>query len=210
MQGFFILHMIISLNECDNWVLPSQAQVGREQVKEMKRFISAKSNVLVWGMGYDTQMLKDMSCKGRVVFIETNNKWYNLIKHQTNAESYYIKMQKRLFDARRKFMSLTRNDTLDAWLDVSRLLPINVSKAHWDIIIIDGPPAYGPNTEGRHHAIYTTRKMVRKGTIVFLDDCERSHETFFASRFLKPDPDAVVTRKKKHGVNGNSRCTYKF
>jgi 16S rRNA G966 N2-methylase RsmD len=211
MIGVLILHMIVSSNECNNWVLSPQAQVGEEQVKEMKHYIRANSNVLVWGMGYDTQMLKDMSCRGRVVFIETNTKWYNLIKHQTNAEAYQIEMEKRLFDANKKFMSLTsKNATLDTWLDVSTLLPMNVSRTRWDVIIIDGPPASNPHTEGRHHAIYTTRKMVHKGTIVFLDDCERNHEAFFASRFLKPNPNAVVRRKKRHAVWGNSRCTYKF
>ena len=206
---FLLMYSTFLATECGDWTVPKHVQVQKKQVDEASKYIHADTNLLVWGLGYDSIMWKNMACRGRTVFLETDDAWMHRIKRSAGVEAYLLHHDKEFAQSVAKYKSLLGDDrSLHVWLDLSSQLPRNVTNQRWDVVIVDGPRAYSESTEGRHRALYTTRGLVRNGGVVFVDDCERDHERYFMTQFLKPQPDKIVQRNIHHGIFGNSRCTF--
>jgi hypothetical protein len=58
---------------------------------------------------------------------------------------------------------------------------------HWDVIVVDGPTGYAPETPGRMQAIATAAALASEATTVFIHDSNRDAE----SRCARPPPPPI-------------------
>jgi hypothetical protein len=98
-------------------------------------------NVLVFGVGLDTTLWRELNPRGRTVFLEDNPKWL-------------------------KRFGATQFETVPvvyAEDDPAELLPLpkSIATAKWDVVIVDGPA-----NSGRRQAIYTASQLTARHVYV--------------------------------------------
>jgi glucuronoxylan 4-O-methyltransferase len=113
---------------------------------------AAPANVLVFGLGRDSELWLYLNRNGRTVFLENNAEWFHPV---SGAECYLV-----------NYPGLT--------------LPESVQPGDWDIVFVDGPAGWRPEHPGRRESIRAAASLVKRpGGIVCLHDYDRAAEQQF-------------------------------
>ncbi|XP_062202901.1 glucuronoxylan 4-O-methyltransferase 1-like [Phragmites australis] len=161
----------------------------------------APCNFLVFGLGLDSPMWAALNHGGRTVFLEEDASWITSVRAKhPSLESYHVAYDTVLTDADallelRDHPGCTAQPDLAAATEAScRLalkgLPPVFHELEWDLIMVDAPTGWTPQSPGRMSAIYTAGMAARARrpgdgpTDVFVHDVDRPVEDAFSKSFL--------------------------
>jgi len=138
-------------------------------------------NFLIFGLGEDANMWKEINKNGRTVFLEDDLGWikkFNGCNLEIYSVSYNTKAQ----------------DHINIGFDVDSLkieIPDEVTEVKWDIIFVDGPLGHNPprpyKGPGRMQSIYTAYSLLKDGGICIIDDMARVIENTYSIHFFGHD-----------------------
>jgi hypothetical protein len=195
-------HGIIS-NQYFNYLshLNSGIQMGDNQIGGIIKVLPTKGNLLVWGLGNDSPFWHN-STKGKVKFIEDDSPekkagihWYSKIMQKfPYLEAYRVKYKTNTFKSFSKYVN-----NPETWneLDLCSQLPESFTQTHWHVIIVDAPLGCGKSGPGRYQSIYTSWKLAKINTHIFVDDFDRKVEHEFSVNIFGKPIDVIKRSKTK-------------
>ena len=134
--------------------------------------------LLVFGLGHDSPLWNRINHGGRTVFLEDHEPWYKQIcSSNPDMEAYLVSYPNNIT----QWEELLEQPELLA-MD----LPPEVSRASWDVILVDGPRGfkYSPEIPGRMSSIYEASRLVGPNGYVFVHDAQRTIENAYAGHYL--------------------------
>ena len=171
---------------------PTGAQVSVEQALAVRAALHRQSDgshhisasLLVFGLGNDAPMWHNMTT-GRVAFIEDEAEWVERARAgAAYLEAHVVRYAEGVVATAKVLFSAARRSSWPR-LDLRPQLPPSVREQRWDVVVVDAPKAGAQKNPGRQQSIYTAARLVRPGAgAIFVDDCERENERFFAAAFL--------------------------
>ncbi len=138
-------------------------------------------NLLVFGVGRDSQLWLQANPKGKCVFVEHHPRWIALTREEIPSINIcQVEYNTRRYQWRRLLSSPAELFMGD--------LPHTVGSTRWDVIFVDGPQGNQFWRPGRMKSIYTAAQLAHRsgGTDVLLHDCNRRVEKAYADEFLGP------------------------
>ena len=197
---------------------PPGAQVSAEQALAVQSALlrfGRNASLLVFGLGNDAPMWHNMT-GGRVAFIEDSSEW---VERAVAAAPYLEAHVARYTQGTLGTAKATFHAKGGQWpeLDLRDQLPRSVRAHRWDVVVVDAPQAGARTNPGRQQSIYTAACLARPGGVIFVDDCERENEAFFAATFLGAVEGSVrraECRGRDHRsgreklIAANRRCQY--
>ncbi|RLM99790.1 glucuronoxylan 4-O-methyltransferase 1 [Panicum miliaceum] len=161
----------------------------------------APCNFLVFGLGFDSPMWAALNHDGRTVFLEEDASWIASVRSKhPSLESYHVTYDTVLTEAD-ALLELRDHPACVAQPDLAsaaeascrlalRGLPPAFHELEWDLIMVDAPTGWTPQSPGRMGAIYTAGMAARARrpgdgpTDVFVHDVDRPVEDAFSKAFL--------------------------
>lgn len=122
-------------------------------------------NVLIFGTGHDVPMWSKI-CKA--TFLEDNAKRYRrlfAVPENQGIRAYLITYGTSVKNWEEELQQKTINT-----------LPLEIERAKYDVIIVDGPRGGRPNHPGRVSSILHSCQLIAEGGVVFVDDINRTLE----------------------------------
>jgi len=135
-------------------------------------------NMLVFGLGYDSPFWSRVNGRGRTVFLEDSEPWYERIcSIHPELEAHKVTYPGNITQW---------EDLLDKPERLAMDLPEEVSGTDWDVILVDGPQGntISPEIPGRMSSIYEASRLIGKNGWVFVHDAERVVETSYSRHYL--------------------------
>jgi hypothetical protein len=135
-------------------------------------------NMLVFGLGYDSQFWNEANQNGRTVFLEDFQPWYDkIITRYPDLEAYPVSYPCNITQWQ-ELMEQPERLAID--------LPVEVSDRLWDVILVDGPRGhkYSEEIPGRMSSIYMASQLVGQKGYVFVHDAQRTVEKAYAHQYL--------------------------
>tara|TARA_R110001583_G_scaffold90811_1_gene232801 strand:+ start:107 stop:1780 length:1674 start_codon:yes stop_codon:yes gene_type:complete len=159
-----------------------------DQYKAIYKCIKSKNkpNVLIFGVGGDSNLWHETNKEGLVVFLEDNEKWLNQVK-STSPYLQIFKVDYGIHKGRDADSLLNKFKTGNK--DILSLdLPDIVRSTKWDIILVDAPAGWGDSHSCRMKSIYEAYNLPKnKNVDIFVHDSERDIEVKYSNYFLKPN-----------------------
>eukprot|EP00241_Pyramimonas_parkeae_P019671 CAMPEP_0114280206 /NCGR_PEP_ID=MMETSP0059-20121206/2313_1 /TAXON_ID=36894 /ORGANISM="Pyramimonas parkeae, Strain CCMP726" /LENGTH=305 /DNA_ID=CAMNT_0001400589 /DNA_START=82 /DNA_END=999 /DNA_ORIENTATION=+ len=164
-------------------------------------FHHAPANVLIWGLGQDSNLWSTINRHGRTAFLENHEVWLNKMKENLpDAEShlynYKLQFSNNVSNSERHMKKLLAEDKQAQHDDLYQKLPADLEDVKWDVILVDSP-AYAKET--RMESIWNSKRLKdnllqHPGHIVHIlvHDCERTIERMFSDEFLGRDPQSYT------------------
>lgn len=140
---------------------------------------TAPSNLLVFGVGFDSGLWLKLNQGGETVFLEHDHKWIELIK--TKVPDIHI-CEVQYTTKRRQWQLLLFTSMIGITNRLVLNLPGEIYEKAWDIIFVDSPQGDSPLMPGRMQSIYTA--SILKSKHVLVHDCDRRVERKYSERFL--------------------------
>lgn len=152
--------------------------IGKNIINDvMDEMIGKNKNVLIFGLGYDSNLYYYANDKKNILYVETNDEYIKLCKEIDTK--YVVKHDFKGITVKTSF------DMTDDQLDRFAIPKILIDHAPYDIILIDAPVGCNPNAPGRLLPIYWTSKLLSHiGTIVYIDDTERPLESLGVKKYF--------------------------
>ncbi|CAN6250414.1 unnamed protein product [Urochloa humidicola] len=162
----------------------------------------APCNLLVFGLGAESPLWLALNHGGRTVFLEENEFYVKYLepKHpglEAYDVSYTTKVRdfKDLLAAARASRGKECRPVQNLLFSECRLaindLPNDLYDVPWDMVLIDGPSGWNPNSPGRMPSIFTTAVLARSGataakgpTDVLVHDFQFEVEQVLSKEFL--------------------------
>ncbi|CAN6241155.1 unnamed protein product [Urochloa humidicola] len=162
----------------------------------------APCNLLVFGLGAESPLWLALNHGGRTVFLEENEFYVKYLepKHpglEAYDVSYTTKVRdfKDLLAAARASRGKECRPVQNLLFSECRLaindLPNDLYDVPWDMVLIDGPSGWNPNSPGRMPSIFTTAVLTRSGataakgpTDVLVHDFQFEVEQVLSKEFL--------------------------
>lgn len=145
------------------------------EVLHATRFQNKKpSNLLVFGVGNDSPMWKQINCNGRTVFIEDDLVWMEKVSSAfPELEVHKVDYKSSVMQANEFFQNPSPDFHIDSTVD----------SECFDVILIDAPKGYTDEHPGRMIPAYWSDKKAKgclqqenQVTVVFLHDIKRPGE----------------------------------
>ena len=122
----------------------------------------------MFGLGLDSSTWELVNRSGRTVFLEDVPGWIDISGEEApDREVYRITYETTLAS------SLRYEDRSEIPLPT---LPGELTLTKWDVVVVDGPYGWGPETPGRSASISLAQCLVAPGGIVIVDDYDRPVE----------------------------------
>ena len=145
-------------------------------MEDVFRNITAKTKILVFGLGYDSKMWYNKN--KNTYFIENKDEYIKLNENDV-PKNNIIKYEYKNLTVKNSF-KMKDNDV------VQYTIPENLKKSGpFDVIIIDGPEGWRHEKPGRLIPYYWASKLSLKGTIIYGDDSSRKLEKYCINKFYK-------------------------
>jgi hypothetical protein len=151
-------------------------QIDKKVIDDVFSNFKSAPKMLVFGLGHDSKMWYEGNNKN-TYFVESNPVYINMnLKHIPRESIIEYKYNTTV----EKSFTLTDED-------ISKFEVIEELKklAPFDIIIIDGPEGHSNKTPGRLISCYWATLLSTKGTIIYIDDSNRSLETYCINKYFK-------------------------
>ena len=163
-------------------VKSNPGQMSVEEYSLIAEEIEKRSpcNVLVFGVGRDSQLWIDTNRGGTTLFLEDNSSWIQKTAEQVPELNVHEVIYKTRRSQWREI--LCAEDFSFLMLD----LPAYILDTPWDVIVVDAPAGWADDKPGRMQSIYTTAQLAQKScdTALFLHDCDRPAEAAFGTKFF--------------------------
>jgi hypothetical protein len=143
-------------------------QISARAMEAARDHLGAGGRLLVIGLGLDSSTWELVNRGGRTAFVEDVPGWIDIARREAPG---------------REVHQLTYSTTLATSLryeEASEIplptLPDALAPAAWDVVVVDGPYGWGPETPGRAASIALSRELVSPGGVVIVDDYDRAVE----------------------------------
>ena len=161
-------------------VSQNKGQMSFEEYVLIYNCIASKGgcNLLVFGLGRDSNLWSVSNQNGKTIFLEDNPQWIEAAK-QYSLDVRHIEYTNVGNDAKillDDYKSGTNNLILD--------LPEDIRQIEWDVIIVDAPAGYGLDMPCRMKSIYESYNLSNSLTDIFVHDCERDIEDMYVNHFF--------------------------
>ena len=140
--------------------------------------ILSPCNFLIFGLGEDANVWKQINRGGRTVFLEDDKDWIKKFEGQ-DLEIYDV-----------QYNTLSKNHE-EIGFDPEKLklaLPVEITSTSWDIVFVDGPLGHNPprpfKGPGRMKSIAAAHSLVKEGGLCIVDDMGRLIEKKYAYHFF--------------------------
>ncbi|CAD6259304.1 unnamed protein product [Miscanthus lutarioriparius] len=163
----------------------------------------APCNLLVFGLGAESPLWLALNHGGRTVFLEENEFYVKYLEpRHPGMEAYDVSYTTKVRDFR-DLLSAARASRRKECRPVQNLLfsecrlaindlPNDLYDVPWDVVLIDGPSGWNPNSPGRMPSIFTTAVLARSGataakgrpTDVLVHDFQFEVEQVLSREFL--------------------------
>ena len=162
-------------------VSQNKGQMSFEEYVLIYKLIESKGgcNLLVFGLGRDSNLLSVSNQNGKTIFLEDNPQWIEAAK-QYSLDVRHIHYTNFGHDAERLL-----NDYEAGTNNLNLQLPEDIRQTEWDVIIVDAPAGYGLDMPCRMKSIYESYKLSNTSTDIFVHDCERNIENMYINYFFK-------------------------
>lgn len=140
--------------------------------------------VLELGSGVSTLLLANgfrRAGAGHVLSIDDDARWAEQSAETIKREKLDTFAEVRVAP----LVPVTAGGRQSQWYDISGLDPA----ARFDLIIVDGPPAWRGDSLARLPALYQLRRHLSDNGVLVLDDAARGGETEIAERWQRDFPD---------------------
>lgn len=191
-----------------NLVKSNPYQMKISEYTHLSKLILANpgSNILVFGVGRDSLLYADLNQSGRVVFLEDNPEWINIIKNRWPQ----LEIHKVTYNTLRpQWKSLLKPENREK---LHLEIPAFIRKSNWDIIFVDAPAGNDSKVPGRMKSIYTAAQLAcnSNGTHVLVHDVDRPVEHNYIMHFLKEENLQHRVRQLAHFYipKGSSMVTH--
>lgn len=162
---------------------PGQCSVNEYEMISQTILSKGPCNLLIFGLGNDSQLWLDVNKGGKTVFLENHEPWINKVKGVVGDH----------LDVRK----VTYTTEIQEWEaiidDVDRLnlpLDMDILSTKWDIIFIDSPMGCGVSgVPGRMQSIYTGSKL--DCNEYFLHDVNRPVEKTYGAKYFGTPTNSV-------------------
>ncbi len=143
-------------------------QISAKAVATARDYLGTGGRLLVFGLGLDSSTWELVNRSGRTVFLEDVPGWIDISSEEApDREVYRITYETTLAS------SLRYEDRSEIPLPT---LPGELTLTKWDVVVVDGPYGWGPETPGRSASISLAQCLVAPGGIVIVDDYDRPVE----------------------------------
>tara|TARA_X000001382_G_C3121605_1_gene163343 strand:+ start:46 stop:693 length:648 start_codon:yes stop_codon:yes gene_type:complete len=189
-------------DEIQYLVNQNPGQMSFDEYVYIYELIKSKSgcNLLIFGLGRDSELWLDVNKDGKTIFLEDNQSWIDIVKIQMDNLNKQIDIRNITYnnlgyDADRL---LTEYDSGQNNLKLD--LPNDIPDIEWDIIIVDAPAGYGLDVPCRMKSIYESYNLSNEMTDIIVHDCERKIETMYTNYFFKNYKLITELNDGKHGA----------
>ena len=161
----------------------NKIQLSVNEIKKISALIRQKSrpNILVFGVGNDSELWQALNPLGRNVFIEDSQLWLdNIIARVPNLEAYIVTYSTILTNWKRDIASVPQLE-----------LPADVNESQWDIILVDAPAGNKNDNPGRLQSIHAAANIASYGSFVLVHDCDRELERQYSSTYLGEEYELI-------------------
>jgi len=143
-------------------------QISAHAVAAARDHLVTGGRLPVFGVGHDSSTWELVNPGGRTVFLEDVSSWIDISAAESpDREVFMITYETTLAE------SLHYEEPSDIPLPV---VPDGLASTRWDVVVLDGPYGWGPETPGRSASIALARRLVAPGGIVIVDDYNRPVE----------------------------------
>lgn len=152
----------------------------------------APCNLLVFGVGRDSQLWLEANAGGTTVFLEDVAEWADFARKEVPG----IRVHDVRYGTLRVFWHLLKHVPESFRM---KDLPQEVEETAWDVILVDAPRGTRWYRPGRMKSIYTASVLGGKsGADVFVHDCHRRVEREASDRFLGSERLAGEAGSMRH------------
>lgn len=166
-------------------------QMSTVAMRRVGDHLSAGSGVLVFGLGRDSSTWEKLNEDGRTAFLEDLSEWLELSRRLAPSREVHL------------ISYATTVDTSD-YTSVSDIpvpsLPPEISSRQWDVVVVDGPMGFAPDTPGRASSIALAARLVARGGVVLVDDFDRELERRISATVFGRGPDEVLDPSRPVGL----------
>lgn len=138
--------------------------------------IRPQCRLLVFGCGYDSILWQKVNSGGVTAFLEDNDAWISISQQQMHIQNVHKVCYGTCVSAWKSLLNEGKKLLLE--------LPREIQNMRWDVVLVDGPAGYNDEQPGRIRSIYIASRLVAKGGVVFVHDCERPLEHHYCERYL--------------------------
>ena len=136
-------------------------------------------NLLVFGVGYDTEFWIQNNRAGRTVFLEHYQEWIDLTTKKTPKAEVYKVEYTTLRPEWQEILHQSKRLTME--------IPDTTRNVKWDIIIVDAPKGHTDADPGRIQSIFTARQIISHCGHIFVHDTQRPVENTYCTALLKKE-----------------------
>jgi len=159
---------------------PDQMKVAEYQIIAETIASKAPCNVLVFGVGNDSELWYLSNPGGTTLFVEDCREWIDRVRRQFSQHALDIHCH--------EYSTRVREASNLLW-PARRVVsvPAPLRQVIWDVIIVDGPMGYRKDDPGRVQPIAWAGRMARfspRPVDIFVHDIHRPTEFLACARFL--------------------------
>jgi hypothetical protein len=156
----------------------NQIVLSTKQLKAICATLKKRTpcRLLVFGLGNDSLFWLTLNRDGLTVFIEDDKNWFEKITKKSKGIKAFLV---HYGTQRKDWKKLLENTSL-----LKTILPDDIEKEEWDIILVDGPKGWGDETPGRMKSIFLASRLIGKSGEIFVHDCDREVEDAYCNKFL--------------------------
>ena len=159
-------------------------------------------NLLVFGLGRDSDLWLNANNGGKTIFLEDNEDWIKSVNVQFSNHGKSINIEKIEYTD----VGYDADRLLDEYNSGTNNLKLNLSEdvrnTNWDIIVVDAPAGYGKDMPCRMKSIYESYNLSdgNDNVDVFVHDAQRRIEKMYTEYFFKTYNHIKTFDDGKHGV----------
>src|ERR1035441_1544410 len=163
-------------------------QISAKAVATVRDRLMTGGRLLIFAIGLDSSTWELVNRRGRTVFLEDVPGWVDISRKEAPGREVHLVEYS------------TTVETSMGFSDVSDIplpsLPDKVASTRWDVVVVDGPAGWGPDTPGRVASVTLAHRLVGRGGVVLVDDYEREIERHICDLvFGRPADKMLDTRR---------------
>lgn len=142
---------------------------------------SPNCNLLVFGLGRDSELWHRVNERGYTLFVEHDPRWAKVTAAQIPGINICVHHYLTQCDPK---LEIHQQPAIDTKALEKFEMPEQIRQRDWDMILVDGPTGFDSHCPGRMLSIYWTSLISDASCDIFIDDYMRPIEFTYTNKFL--------------------------